>query len=224
MNEALFFGQIAVVIAFGCIALRMGKSALTAWICLQAVLANLFVLKQISLFHFHITCSDVFAIGGVFGINLLREYVSKDAAKKALWSCFFIMLFFVLMAKLHLLYQPSLHDTTQGSFEAILSSSPRLLCASLIAFFVAQSIDLGLFNLLKERCPSISLSVRNGISLVSAELIDTLLFSVLGLWGLVANLTDILLLSFFIKLILIACMSPLIHLAKRFVNEESSHV
>ena len=222
MNETLFLAQIIVVIAFGYVALKIGKSALTAWICLQAVLANLFVLKQISLLGFDVTCGDVFAVGGIFGLNLLREYGGKDAAKQALKCCFFLMLFFVAMAQLHLLYQPNTHDTSQSAFEAILSSSPRLLCASLIAFFVSQAIDLRLFSLLKERSPSLPLSVRNGISLISAELLDTLLFSVLGLWGLVANLTDIIVLSFLIKLILIGCMSPLIHLSKRFVKREEA--
>ena len=52
MNESLFILHVILVMAFGFGALRMGKAALTAWIALQAVLANLFVIKQIEFFRF----------------------------------------------------------------------------------------------------------------------------------------------------------------------------
>ena len=59
MNEALFFVQVIVVMLFALIALRIGKEALTVWVVLQALLANLFVMKQMSFFGFEVTCSDV---------------------------------------------------------------------------------------------------------------------------------------------------------------------
>jgi uncharacterized integral membrane protein (TIGR00697 family) len=216
MNEALFLIHVAVVMGFGFIALKMGRSALIAWITLQAVLANLFVLKQICFFGYHVTCSDVFAIGSIFGINILREYFGKDAAKKALWSCFFCMVFFVAMAQIHLFYAPSIHDTTQRAFETLLSASPRLLFASLAVFFIVQQIDLHLFGYLREKFPRVPLSIRNALCTSSTQFLDTFLFSLFGLWGLVASLFDIILVSFLIKLLVVALMSPLIHFSKRF--------
>ncbi len=218
MNETLFLVHVIVVMGFGLASLKMGKTALTAWVALQAVLANLFVLKQICFFHFHVTCSDVFAIGSVFGLNLLREYFGKEAAKKALWACFSAMVFFVAMAQLHLLYKPSPYDTAHQAFETILSSSPRLLFASLAVFFIVQQIDLRLFGYLKEKFFRIPLSIRNAFSLATTQFLDTFLFSIFGLWGLVASLSDIILVSFLIKLLVIALMSPLIHFSKRFVS------
>ena len=221
MNETLFLLHVILVMGFGFGALRMGKSALISWIALQAVLANLFVLKQICFFGFHVTCSDVFAIGSIFGLNLLREYFGKDAAKKALWTCFFAMLFFVVMAQIHLIYLPSPFDTAHASFDAILAPSPRLLAASLAVFFLVQQIDLRLFSWLKDKCTRCPLVVRNAATLTATQFFDTLLFSVLGLWGLVAHLFDIIAISFLIKLLVIALMSPLIHFSKRFVPKNA---
>lgn len=217
MNEIIFFIHVIVVIAFGFIALRMGKTALSTWIALQAVLANLFVIKQICFFGFHVTCSDVFAIGSLFGLNLLREYFGQEATKRALWTCFFAMVFFVVMAQIHLLYLSSSFDTSQSAFKTILSSSPRLLGASLFVFIVVQRIDLHLFGSLKKKLQWLPLSVRNAISVSTSQFLDTFLFSMLGLWGLVAHLSDIILISFLIKLIVIALMSPFMHFSKRFV-------
>ena len=63
MNELIFLFHILLVLSFVLGALRLGKNALLSLLALQAILANLFVVKQISLFGFAVTCSDVFAIG-----------------------------------------------------------------------------------------------------------------------------------------------------------------
>jgi uncharacterized integral membrane protein (TIGR00697 family) len=219
MNELLFLAHIFIVIGFGFAALRMGKTPLTSWVAVQAVLANLFVIKQIPFFGFHITCSDVFAIGSIFGLNLLREYHGQEAAKKALRTCFFTMTFFALMGQIHLLYAPSPFDTAHPSFEAILSSSPRLLAASFAVFIFVQQIELRLFGLLKEKFQMIPLGCRNALSVGFTQFLDTFLFSILGLWGIVQHLSDVILVSFLIKLLVIILMTPLFHFSKRAVVE-----
>jgi uncharacterized integral membrane protein (TIGR00697 family) len=220
MNELLFFLHVVLVMGFGFGALKMGKSTLTAWIALQAVLANLFVIKQVCLFGFDVTCSDVFAIGSMLGLNLLREYFGQEAAKKALWTCLFAMLFFAAMAQMHLFYRPSLFDTTHPAFALILSPSPRLLAASLGVFILVQQIDLRLFGLIKEKFKLFSLTLRSAICVTLSQFLDTFLFSIFGLWGIVAHLSDVILISFLIKLIVIALMSPLLHFSKRFLPQK----
>ena len=220
MNELLFLLHLVVVSSCTLFAFKKGKTALTAWICLQAVLANLFVLKQVCLLTAHVTCSDVFAVGTIFGLNLLREYYGKDSAKHALGCCFFSMGFFMIMSQLHLWYSPSPYDITQTAYETLLSPSPRLLIASLLAFFIVQQIDLRLFQFIKEKLPQMGFSLRNGICTTLSQGLDTLLFSFLGLFGLVACLSHIILVSFLLKLIVIALMSPLIHFSKRFAPKE----
>ncbi|MBS0620625.1 MAG: queuosine precursor transporter [Verrucomicrobia bacterium] len=218
MNEIIFFSQVFAVLAFGFVALRLGKEALIAYVALQAVLANLFVLKQMPFFGLHATCSDVFAIGSILGLNLLREYFGKETARNTLWICLFSMLFFVVMSQIHLLYRPSFFDVSQSAFETILSSSPRLLAVSIAVFFVVQKIDLLLFNLLKKKWESLSFTLRSNLTLASTQLVDTVLFSILGLGGLVTHLFDIIAVSFFVKLIVIAAMTPLVHASKRWIH------
>lgn len=220
MNELLFFVQVLTVFVFGMVALKFGKAALIAWISLQAVLANLFVLKQMTFFGFHITCSDVFAVGSVLGVNLLREYFGKQVAVKGLWACFFSMIFFVVMAQLHLMYQPSPFDTTQAAYQTLLFPTPRLLLASLAVFFLVQQIDLHLFGYLKENLTALPLAGRNAVSLTLSQLIDTVLFSYLGLYGLVSSLWDIIAISFLVKLVIISFSSSSIALSKRIIQPE----
>lgn len=214
MNEIVFIAQTLLIIGFALGALRLGRSALIAWVAIQALIANLFVLKQITLFGFDVTASDAFAIGSLLGLNFLQEYFTKDDAQKATWVCFFCMIFFTLVAQLHLLYQPSVHDLTQPAFTAILSQSPRLLLASLSVFFIVQQIDIRFFAFLKEKLPAVGFAVRTGIALTFSQLLDTCLFSFVGLYGIVASVFDVILMSFAIKLLVILCSTSVLRWAK----------
>jgi queuosine precursor transporter len=214
MNESIFFTQIFVIILFALGALKLGKGALTAWVAIQALIANLFVLKQITLLGFDVTASDAFAIGSLLGLNFLQEYFSQDDAKHATWVCFFFMLFFALVSQLHLLYQPSAHDTTHLSFVQVLSATPRLLIASTSAFFIVQQIDVRFFAFLKKYFPNVAFATRTAIALLISQLLDTFLFSFLGLYGIVISLIDIIIVSFAVKLVVICCVTPILKWTK----------
>jgi len=214
MNEILFFTETLLVVGFAFWALRLGKAALTGWIAVQALIANLFVLKQITLFGFEVTASDVFVIGSLLGLNFLQEYFSKEDAAKATWICFFFMAFFTLVSQLHLLYVPSPFDTTHAAFESILSLSPRLLIASMSVFLIVQQVDIRFFAFLQNSMPGTSFAVRAGISLAVSQFLDTFLFSFAGLYGVVTSVFDIILLSYFIKLIVVFCFTACVRIAK----------
>lgn len=208
MNEILFFSHLFVVMLFVLISLKLGKEAVIASVSMQVILANLFVTKQISWFGWEITCSDVFAIGSIFSLNLLREYFSLELAKKTIWISFFSMIFFTVMSQIHLFYLPSVFDTTHSAFLQILTPTPRLLLASLVTFMIVQQLDIRLFSFLKKQL-SIPFWIRNAVCVTITQLLDTVLFSFLGLFSLVACLTDIILVSYFVKIVIIALLAPL---------------
>lgn len=216
MNELIILFHILIVVGFAFGALRLGKEALVAWAAVQAILANLFVLKQIDLLGFIVTCSDVFAIGSILALNLLQEYYGPESAKKTAWISFYAMIFFGVMSQIHLLYVPSQADFAHSSFQTILGPAPRLLLASLAAFFIVQQIDIRVFGFLKKKLTHAPLYLRNGISLILSQLIDTALFSVLGLYGIAESLSDIILVSFALKVIIIFCLTPFIAASKRW--------
>lgn len=214
-NELLFLVQIIVTVCFALGACRLGSAALTSWITLQALVANLFVLKQITLFGFNVTASDTYAIGSLVGLNFLQEYYGKEEAQKATKICFIFLCFFALISQLHLSYEPSLHDTSHSAFMTLLIPAPRLFFASLGTFFIVQQIDIHFFAFLQKKLCSNSFALRVAISLLVLQFLDTVLFSVTGLYGLVASITDIILVSFLIKLIAIFSFTLIIQWAKK---------
>ncbi|CCB88568.1 MAG: queuosine precursor transporter [Simkania sp.] len=219
MNELLFFSHIFVLIGAILVALRLGKSALIALLGLQVVIGNLFVTKQIVCFGFHITCTDVFTIGALFTLNLLQEYYGKHVAKRAIWIAFFLLFCFIVLSQLHLLYVPSPYDTMQQVFEKLLAEAPRIMIASFVVGLLCQRLDVWIYGLLKTKFRSQTLILRFGGASLISQLIDTVLFSFLALYGLVHSMTHIIFVSYLVKVSLIFCMAPFTTFSKRFVRD-----
>lgn len=219
MNEFLFFFHILAVLICLALSLRQGQMALGIYVALTGVFANLFVVKQIKLFGMHATASDVFTIGGILGLNLLQELYGTDVAKKTIRASFFALLFFATMAFIHLLYAPSLLDQTHHSYAQILSPAPRIVLASISVYYLVQRFDLIFFSFLKRFIPRFGIRVI--LSLLVSQALDTLLFTFLGLYGLVASLFEVMVVSYIVKSVIILFSAPLAAFLRRFVSRVS---
>jgi hypothetical protein len=208
------------VVGFLWISLRKGKEALYLFVVLQVLFANLFLVKQTQLFGLNITCSDVYAVGALLGLNFIREIYGVSETRRAISLSFFGMLFFLCMIQMHLFYLPNFYDDTQGAFSKIFSATPRIVIASLCVFYLVQRLDAWLYGFLKRRKEKNFFLRMNG-SLLCSQLVDTVLFTILGLWGVVASVLDVIVVSFAIKGIVIVLyalslpiLQPLIERAK----------
>ena len=196
----------------------MGSLALTALVSLLGVLSNVFVVKQMELFGWTVTCSDVFAIGGILGLNLLQESWGREAAQKAIKISLLCFLFFIAMTQIHLLYLPSLFDRTQGAFSQIFSSSPRIVLASISVYYAVQKLDVRLFGMLKTFFSDKFLPMRLTLSLLISQLFDTILFSFLGLYGLVESIFSVICLSYLVKCLIIASSSSFVGAVQKWIK------
>ncbi len=221
MSHFILFFHIALVSGLTLLALRFGKEAISAWLGVLAVAMNLFVLKQITLFGLHVTASDALSVGYLLGLNLIQEFFGSKQARKAIWISLFIAAAFVLLTQIHLLYPPNTNDTTQLHFSTLFQPMPRLICASLFSFLVAQWIDLIAFSFFKEKFKGAFFPLRTLMTLFLSQICDTLLFTFLGLYGLVASLSDVIIFSLCIKAVVILCSTPFAVLSKKVMP---SHV
>ena len=212
MNELLFAVQVAVV--FGFTAVLAKREWLAGWMGLLAILANLFVTKQIRLFGLDVTASDVYAVGLFLSLNILQEFWGVGEGRKAIRVTLGFQLFFLAASQLHLLLEPNGYDTSQSAFMTVLGVYPRILFASLFTLWIVQRWDLWFFGWVKKRFLVLSFSVRNMICLMISQAFDTVLFSWLGLSGIAGDLFHVMAMSFAVKMALIA-LTPLITLPLR---------
>lgn len=71
----------------------------------------------------------------------------------------------------------------QVAFEALLGNVPRVVVASLIAFFVSENLDAHLFQWFKEATGGKHLWMRNAFSSLPAMAVDSAIFLTLAFYG-----------------------------------------
>jgi uncharacterized integral membrane protein (TIGR00697 family) len=216
MNELLFLLHVTIVGSSALLALRFGKEGLIALFCLQALLANVFIFKQMACFGLIVTCTDTFIIGCDFSLGLLQRHHGADAAKKAVAICLLLLIFFVLMSKLHLLYIPSSFDTYHHVYTTLFQTTPRIICASLMVGFLSQKINIYLQGLTQKFFNNSKAALILFLPIALSQLFDTVAFSFIGLYGQVHSITNIILMSYIIKLITLILMSPFGQLSQKF--------
>jgi uncharacterized integral membrane protein (TIGR00697 family) len=110
------------------------------------------------------------------------------------------------------------------SYQTLLNVMPRLALASLTSYFLVQLADAQLYRSLKQQFADGWFTARSIVSLLISEFLDTVLFSILGLYGAVSNLGNILFFSYAVKLVTIACFIPFIMLIKKIVPHEDKNI
>ncbi|AFS28140.1 queuosine precursor transporter [Chlamydia psittaci] len=221
-NEMIFIAQTVFIVLTGIFFSSKSTGWLTGWLATLSVIMNVFVLKQIVLCGLEITSADVYMIGILSCLNFSREVYGQSKVNEAMTGSWVITIAFLLLTQLHLALKPSPNDTTQNHFIALFSPTLRLTLASLVTVILVQIIDLKLFSYLKTLFKDKAFGTRSAISLVSSQIIDTLLFSFLGLYGIVANLTHVILFSLITKICVIAMSVPVVVLGKHLKKRNAT--
>lgn len=213
-NEFIFVAHIATIstIVLGCALL--GKEALIALISVFFLLANIFVIKQIELFGLNATGADAFIIGIGFAINLLQEKWGIQISRQSIMISLATSLIYLFLSKFHLAYLPASFDNTHSHFEVLLEHATRIIIASFISYCCIQLFDTTMYAYLKKQTNGKYLILRNYASLLTSQFLDTILFSFLGLYGIVDNIWHIIFISYCIKVISIFLMTPFMYCAQ----------
>lgn len=208
MNEIIFLIHLMCIGVATLASIHFGLPGLVSFLCAQAILANLFVIKQISLLGLNATASDVYIVGSVLTLNLIQEFYGKVEARKAIWISFALLVFYTIVSQIHLAYLPSNSDFSQDAYHAILSFMPRITIASMVTYLIVQYFDTYFYGLLKTITRGHYLTARNMLSIGLSQILDTVLFSILGLYGILHNIGQVMLVSFSIKMVAMLTLAP----------------
>lgn len=220
-NELLFLIHALICASLVIVTASISRSALIAYLCLLGIFANLFVLKTMTLFSLTATCADVYMLGLVLGLNVLQEIWGKKIAITTIYYSFGALLAYTLFGIFHLGYCPSPTDTFAQPYQALLGFMPRLACASLTSYLISMLLDRWLYAHLRQywKLPAISAS---SASMAVSQTLDTVLFSLLGLYGAVDSLGSIIIVSLIIKAVTIGIMAPFMSLVGTLVRQKTT--
>jgi uncharacterized integral membrane protein (TIGR00697 family) len=192
-QDLLWFTTLILDLSFTIAMYRFfGRDGLLGCIVLAILLANIQGPKLTIIFGLQTSLGVIFYSGIFFATDLLSEKYGRAEAGKAVLIGFAISVIMVLMMSLALLFEPSDQPNTaefslriHESFQTILNFTPRFVFGSLLAYLISQSLDVWLFHKIKERTQGRWLWLRNNVSTMLSQAVDTLIYSFVVWWGVV---------------------------------------
>ena len=201
-----------------------GKEGLYAAIAISIILCNIQVLKIVELFGLTATLGNIL-YGSIFlATDILNEKYGKKAAQKGVWIGFYAIIFATIIMQIALVFKPAEGDFIQPALKQIFDFLPRVAIASIVAYAVSQFFDVWLFNRLKMITSGQKLWLRNNISTMISQLIDTLVFCFIAFWGVFSQqiFIEIAITTYLFKWLVAVLDTPFIYLAKKFRGDNKA--
>jgi len=217
-NESLWFILALIDFISLMIALRLfGKEGLYIAITISIILCNIQVLKIIDMFGLTATLGNIL-YGSIFlATDILGEVYGKKEARKGVWIGFYALLFTTVIMQLILKFKPSPDDFIDPALQQIFSFLPRVAAASMIAYAISQLHDVWLFHRLRDISKGKNLWLRNNLSTLVSQFIDTTIFCTIAFWGVFPNniFIQIAVTTYLFKVLVAALDTPFIYLARK---------
>lgn len=197
-----------------------GRTGLIALVAAVIILCNLQVMKLTTLFGFTVTLGNVLFGVIFFATDLLNEVYGPSEARKAVVAGFVSMLAMTAVMQVAMLFTTApdpwaieVHD----SMSLLFGFMPRLAGASLAAYLISQFHDVWAFNLLKKLSRGRFLWLRNNLSTMASQLIDSVVFCGIAFWGVLEKTVfiDVLVSTYVMKFIVAAVDTPFMYLGRR---------
>jgi uncharacterized integral membrane protein (TIGR00697 family) len=173
-----------------------GKTGLQVAIATAIILANLQGPKLTVIFGIETTLGVIFYSGIFFATDVLSENYGHAEAQKAVRMGFAVSVIVLVMLSFALMFQPSDRPETSAfsndihnAFATILDFTPRFIAGSLLAYFISQSFDVWAFHQIRRFTGEKWLWLRNNLSTMSSQILDTAIFSLVAWWGVVDIVT-----------------------------------
>ena len=216
MNIALGFVNILVTFSLVVLIEKLfKKEGLYVWVSIATILANLTVCKMIDVFNFTTSLGNVIFASTFLATDIISEKYSAKEARKAVYLSMFTGITFIIITQLTLLFTPSSEDVVQGAMKTLFAINLRTSIASMGMFFIANMLDIYIYNKLKEKLPK-KLWLRNNVATITCNCIENYFFNTLAFIGIfslpviisIATTTTI------IEIVIAVCDTPFLYLSK----------
>lgn len=139
----------------------------------------------------------------------LNELWGKEEANKTVKLGLMIQLFSLVLILLAIVLPPAEFAQDYNSmFKIVLGQNIRMVVASLTAYLLSQANDVFLFNYLKRLTKGKHKWIRNNVSTMTSQIIDTAIFITIAFYGQVPNLPWMIISQYIIKWILALLDTP----------------
>jgi len=195
-------------------------AVLTAMFVLALAAANVVASKVIMLFGFTAPAGIIVYPVTFMVTDVVSEVYGKGKATRVVWTGFAMMILLLIITRVAILLQPAPFYRQQEAFNQVFSASSRIIIASLIAYLASQSCDVALFHFWRNVTNTRYLWIRNNLSTMTSQLVDTVLFILIAFYG-IYNLSDCLRLiggQYLFKFVFAILDTPFVYLGVWWAN------
>ena len=222
-NEILWFIVLFLNFVFILSFYRIfGKTGLFIWIPVSVILANIEVIKTVEIFGLTNTLGNIIYATSFLATDILSENHSKKDAFKAVLAGFMVLITMTALMTFAIKFKPAESDFAHEHLKAIFSVMPRIAFASLVAFLVSQCHDVWSYNFWKKKFPAVKyIWIRNNVSTMVSQLIDSIIFSLIAFAGIFSNrvLLEIVITTYIMKFIVAIFDTPCVYIAQRWFSK-----
>ena len=200
-----------------------GKAGLQVAIATAIILANLQGPKLTIIFGMETSLGVIFYSSIFFATDVLSENYGKAEANRAVRMGFAVSVIVLVMLLISLMYLPSQMPATaeysatiHNAFSTIVNFTPKIIFGSLLAYIISQSFDVWAFHKIKLITGDRWLWLRNNLSTMSSQIIDTAIFT-LVVWAPIVGIRSALALGaskYIFKLVIAMIDTAFIYWAK----------
>lgn len=197
-------------------------------------IAELMGAKTVPLFSiggFNLSASvALLVIPLLFTINdVIVEVFGKERARSVVYSGLIVIAVLLGMSLIATHLPPSQRFMAdEAAYDTIFGKSARIAAASLIAFALAELLDVWVFSKIREKLGTKALWLRNNVSNFSAQLIDTVVFMTLAFYALdkpfganVVFLVGLIIPYWLLKCCMSIINTPFVYLGVRWLRSEA---
>ncbi len=159
--------------------------------------------------------------------DTISELWGKKTARAVVGVGFFANALLVLLIWVGGILPPSPEWGNQGLYQKVLGSVPRIVLASQVAYLVSQNHDIFAFHFWRTRTKGRRLWMRNTLSTVISQGLDTVIFGFIAFYGVVPLgilLGELILAQYFVKLAVAVLDTPFCYLLVRWGNKGTNAV
>jgi uncharacterized integral membrane protein (TIGR00697 family) len=158
--------------------------------------------------------------------DVVAEVEGKKSASSLVMAGFYLSIFMVAVILAGRLLPPAGFWKHQEAYTAILGSTPRIVLASMIAYLISQNHDVWAFHWWREKTGGRHLWLRNNLSTVVSQMIDSVLFIGIAFWGTVppATIGVMILSQYAVKVGIALLDTPICYLMVRLYESDRKHL
>jgi queuosine precursor transporter len=156
--------------------------------------------------------------------DVLEEVKGQRTVRNLVFSSAAILLFALLFIQLTVWLSPADRYIHNEAFVTIFQNSSRIILASIIAFVISQMHDIWAFNFWKKKTHGKYLWLRNNLSTIVSQFIDTTIFIFLAFYQIapkfdLAFMWQLILPYYLVKLTLALIDTPFVYLGVKWLKK-----